>query len=60
MTAPAHVAQRPTSAFIGASWAALLVGAGRIICDQWKRPPLTDCTRSATTTEGSMLAVRKV
>lgn len=35
MTAPAHVAQRPTSAFIGASWAALLVGAVVYLMGLW-------------------------
>ncbi|MBT9552383.1 MAG: YiaA/YiaB family protein [Hydrogenophaga sp.] len=35
MTAPAHVAQRPTGAFIGASWAALLVGAVVYLMGLW-------------------------
>lgn len=35
MPAPAHVAQRPTGAFIGASWAALLVGAVVYLMGLW-------------------------
>jgi uncharacterized membrane protein YiaA len=35
MPAPAYVAQRPTGAFIGASWAALLVGAVVYLMGLW-------------------------
>ncbi|MFC7462264.1 inner membrane protein YiaA [Hydrogenophaga defluvii] len=35
MPAPAYVAQRPTGAFIGASWAALLVGAVVYLTGLW-------------------------
>lgn len=35
MPTPAYVAQRPTGAFIGASWAALLVGAVVYLTGLW-------------------------
>ncbi len=35
MPAPAYAAQRPTGAFIGASWAALLVGAVVYLMGLW-------------------------
>mgnify|MGYP006207358285 FL=1 len=35
MPAPAYTAQRPTGAFIGASWAALLVGAVVYLMGLW-------------------------
>ena len=35
MPAPTYVAQRPTGAFIGASWAALLVGAVVYLMGLW-------------------------
>ncbi len=35
MPAPTYVAQRPTGAFIGASWAALLVGAVVYLLGLW-------------------------
>jgi uncharacterized membrane protein YiaA len=35
MPAPAYVAQRPTGAFIGASWAALMIGALVYLMGLW-------------------------